>query len=83
MYMCLFPGIVKVVIINVSRTLIIGLPRKRNGCPNEYITLVTLISAPKPTLSLLWRLIYRLQPMAKLAEPLTGIRNTARKETRN
>ena len=34
-------------IINVGRTLILGLPRKQDGRPVEYITLLTLISRPK------------------------------------
>ena len=32
------------VIINVGRTLILGLPRKQDGRPVGYITLLTLIS---------------------------------------
>ena len=39
------------VIINVSRTLILGLPPKQNGHPIGYITLRTLISQPKRTVS--------------------------------
>ena len=33
-------------IINVRRTLILGLPRKQDGRPVGYITLLTLISRP-------------------------------------
>ena len=33
-------------IINVGRTLILGLPRKQDGRPVGYITLLTLISRP-------------------------------------
>ena len=33
-------------IINVGRTLILGLPRKEDGRPVGYITLLTLISRP-------------------------------------
>ena len=33
-------------IINVGRTLILGLPRKRDGRPVGFITLLTLISRP-------------------------------------
>ena len=35
-----------VLIINVGRTLILGLPRKQDGRPVGYITLLTLISRP-------------------------------------
>ena len=34
------------IIINVGRTLILGLPRKQDGRPVGYITLLTLISRP-------------------------------------
>ena len=35
-----------IIIINVGRTLILGLPRKQDGRPVVYITLQTLISRP-------------------------------------
>ena len=35
-----------ILIINVGRTLILGLPRKQDGRPVGYITLLTLISRP-------------------------------------
>ena len=35
-----------IIIINVGRTLILGLPRKQDGRPVGYITLLTLISRP-------------------------------------
>ena len=59
-----------------------GLPRKQNGRPIGYITLLTLISRPKRTLSHLRRLIYGLLRMAKLAEPLMGVRNTSKVPSR-
>ena len=36
------------IIINVIRTLILSLPRKQDGRPVGYITLLTLISRPNP-----------------------------------
>ena len=36
--------ILLLIIINVGRTLILGLPRKQDGRPVVYITLLTLIS---------------------------------------
>ena len=39
--------ILPLLIINVGRTLILGLPRKQDGRPVGYITLLTLISRPK------------------------------------
>ena len=36
--------IILIIIINVGRTLILGLPRKQDGRPVGYITLLTLIS---------------------------------------
>ena len=36
--------ILLLIIINVGRTLILGLPRKQDGRPVGYITLLTLIS---------------------------------------
>ena len=36
-----------ILIINVGRTLILGLPRKQDGRPVGYITLLRLISRPK------------------------------------
>ena len=38
--------ILLLIIINVRRTLILGLPRKQDGRPVGYITLLTLISRP-------------------------------------
>ena len=35
-----------IIIINVGRTLILGLPRKQDGRPVGYITLLMLISRP-------------------------------------
>ena len=35
-----------VLVINVGRTLLLGLPRKQDGRPVGYITLLTLISRP-------------------------------------
>ena len=35
-----------IIIINVGRTLILGLPRKQDGLPVGYITLLSLISRP-------------------------------------
>ena len=38
--------ILPILIINVGRTLILGLPRKQDGRPVGYITLLRLISRP-------------------------------------
>ena len=38
--------ILLILIINVGRTLILGLPRKQDGRPVGYITLLTVISRP-------------------------------------
>ena len=38
--------ILLILIINVGRTLILGWPRKQDGRPVGYITLLTLISRP-------------------------------------
>ena len=38
--------ILPILIINVGRTLILGLPRRQDGRPVGYITLLTLISRP-------------------------------------
>ena len=57
---------------------ILVLPRKQKGRPIGYITLLTLISRSKRRFSHVWRLIYRLLLMAKLAEPLEGVRNTGK-----
>ena len=35
-----------IIINNVGRTLLLGLPRKQDGRPVGYITLLTLISRP-------------------------------------
>ena len=58
--------------INVSRTLILGLPRKQNGYPVGYITLVSIIYLLKRGVQCLGRLTfsYGLLTMAMLVGPL-------------
>ena len=55
-------------IINVGKTLILGMPRKQNGHPIGYIVLLTLISPLKCGVQRLRRLIYGQLLMAKLAD---------------
>ena len=66
------------IIINVGRTLVLGLPQKQNGRPIGYITLLTLTSRPKRTLSHIRELLYGVLPIAKLAQPLLVSRHTCK-----
>ena len=63
---------------NVGRMLLLGLPRKQNGCPVEYITYQMLISSPKWGLQHLQRLIFGLLTMEMLAGPLLGDKDTGK-----
>ena len=56
-------------IINVGRTLILGLPRNQNRCPIGYITLLSIISLLKLGVQCLWSLIYNLLPTPILVGP--------------
>ena len=60
---------------------ILELPQKQNGHLIECITILTFISPPKCSLSHLhvWRLVYGLLPIEKLAEPLLVIIETSAK----
>ena len=75
-------GTLPLSIVNVGRTLILGLPRKQNGHPIGYITLLMLIFRPTLRLLHLWRFIYWLLPMAKLAELLMSVKTPAKYPTR-
>ena len=59
----------------VGRYYNLGWSRKQNGCPIEYITLLTLISLTKRGLQHLWRLIYGLLTMAMLVGSLMGVKD--------
>ena len=60
---------------NVGRTLVLGLPRKQNGHPIGYITVVSIVSPLKRGVQRLWRLFYGLLPTAMLVEPLIGVKD--------
>ena len=68
--------------INVNKTLILGLPRKQNGCPIGYITLLSVISALKRRVRRLWRLIYGLLMIAMLVGPLMGVKDPGKVQNR-
>ena len=71
-----------VLIINVGRTLILGLPRKRNGCPIGYITLLLVVSQLKCGVQYLWRFIYCLLMMAMLVGLLMFIKEPGKVQNR-
>ena len=60
---------------NVGRTLLLGLPQKQNGYPIGYITLLSVISPLKHAVQHLWRFIYGLLMMAMLVELLMGVKD--------
>ena len=66
-------------IINVSKTLILELPRKQNGRPIGYITLLTLIYPPKVILSHLHQCmkayLWTATTMEKESEALMDVRH--------
>ena len=62
-------------IINVDKTLILTLPRKQNGHPIGYITLLSIISPLKRGVRHLRRLIYGLLTMAMLVWPLMVVKD--------
>ena len=70
--------IINVGIINVGRTLILGLPRKQDGRPVGYITLLTLISRPNRGVKNFWRHICGPLPMAILTGPLMSVNDTGK-----
>ena len=57
-------------IINVDKTLILGLPRKQNSHPVGYITLLSIIYPLERRVERQLRLIYGQQTMAMLVGPL-------------
>ena len=67
---------------NVDKTLLLGLPRKQNGCPIGYIMLLSIISPLKRGVQRLWRLMYGLLTMAMLVGPLMGIKDTGKVRNR-
>ena len=69
-------------IINVSRTLILGLPWKQNGRPIKCITLQTLISSSQCGLQHLRTRIYGLLTMAMLAGLFMGVKDTSKVQNR-
>ena len=69
-------------IINVGRTVILGLPRKQNGRPVGYITPLALISPLKRGVQHLRRPIYGLLTMAVLVGLLMGIKDPGKVQNR-
>ena len=61
------------IVINVSRMLILGLPWKQKDRPIGCVPLLTLISLSKRGVQLLWRLMYGLLTVAKLAQLLMDV----------
>ena len=59
-------------------TLILGLPRKQNGRPIGYITLLLIISPLKHGVQGLGMLIYGLLTMAMLVKPLMGVKDSGK-----
>ena len=70
--------VAKTKIINVGRTLILGLPRKQDGRPVGYITLLTLISRPNRGLKNFRRHICGPLARAILTGPLTSVNDTGK-----
>ena len=71
-----------IIINNVDKTLLLGLPRKQNGRPIGYITLLSVISPLKHGVQRLWRLIYGLLTMAMLVGPLMGVKDPGKVQNR-
>ena len=67
---------------NVDKTLLLTLPRKQNGRPIGYITLLSIISPVKRRVRLLWRLIYGLLSMAMLVGTLMGVKDPGKVRNR-
>ena len=57
---------------------LLELPWKQNGHPVDCIVFLVFISPPKCGHWHLWRLTCGLLPMAKLCEPLMGVRDTSK-----
>ena len=74
--------ILPILIINVGRTLILGLPRKQDGRPVGYITLLTLISRPNRGVKNFLRHICGPLPMAILTGPLMSVNDTGKVRNR-
>ena len=70
--------------MNIGRTSLLRLPREQNGRPIgcNSLLMLTCISPPKHRLSHLWRLIYGLLLMEKLAEPFLNGRQNHRQGTK-
>ena len=71
-----------VIINNVGRTLLLGLPPKQDGRPIGYITLLSSISPLKRGVQRLWRLIYGLRTMAMLVGPLMAVNDPGKVRNR-
>ena len=72
----------QLLIINIDKTLILTLPRKQNGRPIGYITLLSIISPLKHGVQRLWRLIYGVLTMAMLVGMLMGVKDPGKVRNR-
>ena len=70
------------IINNVGRTLLLTLPRKQNGRPIGYITLLSIIAPVICRVRRLWRLIYGLRTMAMLVGPLMDVKDPGKVRNR-
>ena len=70
--------IVLILINNVGRTLLLGLPRKQDGRPVGYSTLLTLISRPNRGVKNFRRHICGPLPMAILTGSLMSVNDTGK-----